>query len=67
MSIDESLFQMEDNLCMRYRGWTPIQVEQTSFDSIIDLYADIRRMQIRQDRKKNGPIRRRASDDAGWW
>lgn len=58
---------MEDNLCIRYNGLTPFEIEAKSFDSVIDLYADLRRMQIRQENKENKPIRRRASDNAGWW
>nr|DAO29582.1 MAG TPA: hypothetical protein [Caudoviricetes sp.] len=40
---------------------------------MIDLYSDMRTMQIRakkeQDRGKNGvkEVRRYASNDAGWW
>ena len=42
-------------------------IESESFHDVISLYSDVRRMQIREERRKNQPIRRRASDDAGWW
>lgn len=51
---------------MRY-SITPFEIEEKSFESVIDLYADLRRMQIRQENKEGKPIRRRASDNAGWW
>lgn len=52
-----------------YQGLTPFVIECESYHKVIMLYADVRRMQIREDRQKNRKhvIRRRASDDAGWW
>lgn len=51
----------------------PLLVQYASFFEVVELYADLRRMQIRQEqentgqKKKSNVIRRRASDDAGWW
>lgn len=42
-------------------------VERESFYKIISLYSDVRRMQIRENKPKSDVIRKRASDDAGWW
>lgn len=53
----------------------PIMMQNQSFTDVIELYADLRRLQIRQEeeqekqktKKKPNIIRRRASDNAGWW
>ena len=53
----------------------PITMQNQSFTDVIELYADLRRLQIRQEeaqekqrtQKKPNIIRRRASDNAGWW
>ena len=52
----------------------PITMQNRSFMEVIELYADLRRLQIRQEeeaekrpKNKSNVIRRRASDDAGWW
>lgn len=58
---------IEHNLCQLYGGLTPIGLDNQSFKEVIELYADVRRMQIREKAKENKPIRRRAADDAGWW
>lgn len=42
-------------------------VECESFYQVISLYSDVRRMQIRENKPKRNVIRKRASDDAGWW
>lgn len=50
-------------------------MQNQSFIEVIELYADLRRLQIRQEEeqekqktiKKPNIIRRRASDNAGWW
>lgn len=49
-------------------------MQNRSFMEVIELYADLRRLQIRQEeeaekrpKNKSNVIRRRASDDAGWW
>lgn len=47
-------------------------IENEPFHDIITLYSDVRRMQIREGKSKDKGdkdrvIRRRASDDAGWW
>nr|DAX71818.1 MAG TPA: hypothetical protein [Caudoviricetes sp.] len=61
------MFLIVDHLCKEYSGLTPFTVEETPFYNVIDLYSDIRCMQIRQTVRQNKPIRRRASDNAGWW
>ena len=61
------------NLCTTYQGLNPLQLEQESFHDVIELYARLRRWQIYEekittpDRTASGVLRRRASDDAGWW
>lgn len=72
MPVDEMLFLIEHNLCQLYGGLTPFVVQCESYHNVIMLYADVRRMQIREDRKPKGKdgkkiIRRHASDNAGWW
>lgn len=65
----ETLFLIINNLCVTYPGLNPLTLEDESFHRIISLYADVRQMQIREDGKKGKKkvIRRRASDNAGWW
>lgn len=65
--LDETLFLIVNNLCKEYTGLSPFDIECESFHKVIGLYSDVRRMQIRVNRQTNKPIRRRASDDAGWW
>ena len=66
------MFDLEHILATTYPGLTPFEIEQTPLFDVVDLFADLRRMQIRENEKRqeeNGEkiIRRRASDDAGWW
>lgn len=52
-------------LCKEYPALSPYQLEEKSFCDVIRLYADVRRMQIRE-KKINDPdrvIRRPAGDD----
>jgi hypothetical protein len=52
-------------LCKEYPALSPYQLEEKSFYDVIRLYADVRRMQIRE-KKINDPdrvIRRPAGDD----
>lgn len=49
-----------------YIGLTPFTIERESYCKVIELYADVRRMQISEAKKtKNGKriIRRPAGDD----
>lgn len=61
------------NLCSTYQGLDPLSLQEKSFFDVIDLYADLRRMQISEDRERkqnttpSGIRKVRASDDAGWW
>ena len=66
--LDELLFQMLHNLCTLYGG-SPMYLEREPYQDVIALYADVRRLQIRTEHESSGDhvIRRRASDDAGWW
>ena len=65
--LDETLFLIVNNLCKEYIGLTPFVVECESYHNVIALYSDVRRMQIRENNRASKPIRKRASDDAGWW
>ena len=46
-----------------------MHLEREPYKDVIALYADVRRMQIRTEHESSGDrvIKRRASDDAGWW
>ena len=63
--IDETLFLIINNLCNLYQGINPIQIQTESYHDVIMLYADVRRMQIRESKPKK--LKRYASDNAGWW
>ncbi|MFQ9050050.1 MAG: hypothetical protein ACLR62_05810 [Coprococcus sp.] len=56
-----------NNLCVLYPGLNPLTLTKTSYHDVLVMYADVRRMQIREAQTKDKPRRRRASDDAGWW
>lgn len=56
----------------------PIEVQKQSWDEVIELYTDVRRMQVREAEKKEkdnwkenlrqqGYEVRRATDNSGWW
>lgn len=60
------LFLIEHNLCTTYGGLTPFVVESESYHNVINLYADVRRMQIREARQTKGGkrvIRKPAGDN----
>lgn len=67
------LFQIVHNLCSIYPGLDPLSIQERSFHDVIELYADLRRMQINSEKEKkanttpDGIRKVRASDDAGWW
>ena len=73
LSLDELFFHIIHNLCSIYGGLDPLRIQEQSFHDVIMLYADLRRMQIHDDKQRQanttpGGIRKvRASDDAGWW
>ena len=64
---------MVHNLCSLYPALSPLTIECESFHNVIVLYCDVRRMQIRGESSSNNKnadkkvVRKRASDDAGWW
>ena len=60
------MFLIANNLCKEY-SISPFVIENESYHEVVSLYSDVRRMQIRTEREKNRPIRKQASDDAGWW
>ena len=64
---DEILFLIVNNLCSLYQGINPIQIQREPYVDVIDLFSDVRRMQIRDSKKDKKVIKRYASDDAGWW
>lgn len=45
----------------------PIALQEKAYIDVVELYADVRKMQIREKQKDKKVVRRRASDDAGWW
>lgn len=56
----------------------PLELQKEPWDSVIDLYADIRHMQIREKKKNakdnwkeqmraKGYEVKRANDNSGWW
>ena len=56
---------MEHQISEQYPALSPLDIEKRPFLQIIDLYADCRRLQIRE-KKRNDPnrvIRRKAGDD----
>lgn len=59
-------------------GLNPLDLQREQWDLVIELYSDIRYMQIRENKKKEkdswkeemrakGYEVRRASDNSGWW
>lgn len=62
---------MVNNLCTVYNSLNPFCLQEKPFCEVVGLYKDVRRMQIRGEKsqRKEGKkvIRKRASDDAGWW
>lgn len=63
--MSDILFTINHQLCKEYPALSPYDVDARAFVRVIDLYADVRRMQIRE-KKQNDPnriIRRKAGDD----
>lgn len=56
----------------------PLELQKEAWDDVIELYTDVRKMQVREAEKKEkdawkenlrkqGYEVRRATDDSGWW
>lgn len=61
----QSLFELGYQLCKEFPALTPYEVDRQPYCKVIELYSDIRTMQLRE-KKKNDPnrvIRRPAGDD----
>ena len=61
------LFNLCYQLCKEFPALSPYEIEETPFVDVIRLYADVRALQIREE-KENDPnvkrvIRKRAGDD----
>lgn len=70
MPVDEGLFEMVFCLSKEYPALSPFDIEARRFVDIIDLFADTRRLQIREDKHRRIErgeeelvIRRPASDE----
>lgn len=68
MPLFEALFNLSYQLCKEFPALTPYDVDEKAYCKVIELYADIRAMQIREnkEKKKDDPnriIRRPAGDD----
>lgn len=65
MPLDESLFMIEYSLSKEYPALTPFEIEERTFFSVIDLFIDTRKMQIRAKKVSdpNRVIRKPASDN----
>lgn len=53
-SFSEQLFQLSYQLCKEFPSLTPFTVEKEKFKKVIRLYADVRKLQIRES--KNTPV-----------
>lgn len=51
--MHESLFILSFQLCKEFPAMTPLDIDEKSFDAVIDLFADVRTMQIREKKKEN--------------
>lgn len=66
--MHETLFDLNYQLCKEFPAMTPYDVEDKPFCRVIELYADVRRVQIKERKKIETPekekiIRRPASDN----
>lgn len=66
-TMEEVMFDMTDGLCRYYQALSPFEVLKTSFVEVIELYADVRKKQIRDKRNEKFEDWVPASDSAGWW
>jgi len=66
-SLPDLLFAMIHQLSIVYHT-NPIELSEKPYETVIELYADLRTMQIREkNQSKKNTVRVYASDDAGWW
>jgi hypothetical protein len=56
---------MNYQLCKEFPAFTPFIIECEKFHKVVMLYANVRRMQIRENKENNEPtvIKRRAGDN----
>ena len=47
----ESLFTMSHNLCKEYPALSPFAVDDMGYGDVVDLYVDVRRLQISQKKE----------------
>lgn len=59
------LFSINHQICKEYPALSPYDVDAKTYGSVIQLYIDMRTLQIRQTKAQdpNRVIRRRAGDD----
>ena len=65
MPLSDLLFVIEYNLAKEFPALSPFEIENRSFFEIIDLYSDVRKIQIevKKEENPNRVIRRPAGDD----
>lgn len=61
------MFMIINNICITYQAVSPLELEDTPYEKVINLYTDLRKVQIRMENAKGKPKRRKAADNAGWW
>lgn len=59
------MFELNYQLCKEFPALTPYEIDSKPFDKVIELYSDIRTMQLREKKQSdpNRVIRRPAGDD----
>lgn len=61
------LFMINHQLCKEYPALNPYDVDEKSYDMVIDLYSDVRKLQLKTkvntDDKGDRVIRKKAGDD----
>ena len=55
----ESLFTMSHNLCKEYPALSPFAVDDMGYGDVVDLYADVRRLQISQKKEMDNSGRKK--------
>lgn len=65
MPLEQLLFSIEYNLSKEFPSMDPMEIEERPYVKVINLYSDVRRMQIRQKKMSdpNRVIRRPAGDN----
>lgn len=63
--LHEILFQISYQLCREFNALSPYEIDERTFDEVVDLYADMRTLQIgtRERSDPNRVVRRPAGDD----